>query len=75
MHALVIADPAQDVARSTVVTALSRNGSDFGIRVAGFDRQAVTRKLGAIGVAAQPSGDDVLRFRDADGITVELRGV
>ena len=48
----------------------------FGIRVAGFDRQAVTRKLDAIGVALLPStGGNLLRFRDADGITVELRGV
>jgi catechol 2,3-dioxygenase-like lactoylglutathione lyase family enzyme len=48
----------------------------FGIRVAAFDRQAITRKLAAIGVAALPStGDNLLRFRDADGFTVELRGV
>ena len=48
----------------------------FGIRVAAFDRQALTSKLGAIGVAVLPSaGGDLLRFRDADGITVELRGV
>jgi catechol 2,3-dioxygenase-like lactoylglutathione lyase family enzyme len=48
----------------------------FGIRVAAFDRQAVTRKLGAIGVTLLPStGGNVLRFRDADGIAVELRGV
>ena len=53
----------------------------FGIRVAAFDRQAVTRKLGAIGVTVLPStglpstGENPLRFRDADGIAVELRGV
>ncbi|HEU4892083.1 MAG TPA: VOC family protein [Vicinamibacterales bacterium] len=48
----------------------------FGIRVAAFDRQAVTRKLGAIGVTVVPStGGNVLRFRDLDGSTVELRGV
>jgi catechol 2,3-dioxygenase-like lactoylglutathione lyase family enzyme len=48
----------------------------FGIRVAAFDRQAVTRKLGAIGVTVLPSpGDNLLRFRDADGIAVELRGI
>jgi len=48
----------------------------FGIRVAGFDRQAVTRKLGAIGVTVLPaSGDDLVRFRDADGFAVELRGI
>jgi catechol 2,3-dioxygenase-like lactoylglutathione lyase family enzyme len=48
----------------------------FGIRVAGFDRQAVAGKLGAIGVTVLPSsGENLLRFRDADGFTVELRGV
>jgi hypothetical protein len=48
----------------------------FGIRVAAFDRQAVTRKLGAIGVTVLPStGGNSLRFRDTDGIVVELRGV
>ena len=48
----------------------------FGIRVAAFDPQAVTRKLGAIGVTVVPStGGNVLRFRDPDGSTVELRGV
>jgi catechol 2,3-dioxygenase-like lactoylglutathione lyase family enzyme len=48
----------------------------FGIRVAGFDREAVSRRLGAIGVTVLPStGGNVLRFRDADGIVVELRGV
>jgi catechol 2,3-dioxygenase-like lactoylglutathione lyase family enzyme len=48
----------------------------FGIRVAALDRQAVTRKLGAIGVTMLPAtGEKLLRFRDADGIAVELRGV
>ena len=48
----------------------------FGIRVAAFDRQAVTRKLGAIGITVLPStGGNVVSFRDADGIAVELRGV
>jgi catechol 2,3-dioxygenase-like lactoylglutathione lyase family enzyme len=48
----------------------------FGIRVAAFDREAVTRKLGAIGVTALPSTDgNVLRFLDADGMAVEIRGV
>ena len=31
-----IADPARGTARSTLVTAMSRNGTDFGIRVAGL---------------------------------------
>jgi catechol 2,3-dioxygenase-like lactoylglutathione lyase family enzyme len=47
----------------------------FGIRVAAFDRGAVTRTLGAIGVEVLPSSGGLLRFRDADGIAVDLRGV
>ena len=48
----------------------------FGIRVAAFDRDAITRKLGAIGVTVLPfTGANGLRFRDADGTVVELRGV
>ena len=48
----------------------------FGIRVAAFSRQAVTRKLEAAGVMVLPSnGENLLRFRDTDGFTVELRGV
>ena len=48
----------------------------FGIRVAAFDRQVVARKLAAIGVTGLPSiGRNLLSFRDADGIAVELRGV
>lgn len=48
----------------------------FGIRVAAFDRQAVARKLGAIGVTVLPSAaGNLLQFRDVDGFTVELRGV
>jgi catechol 2,3-dioxygenase-like lactoylglutathione lyase family enzyme len=48
----------------------------FGMRVAAFDRTAITRKLSAIGVTVLPStSGNVLRFRDADGFAVELRGV
>ena len=48
----------------------------FGIRVAAFDRQVVTRKLGGIGVTVLPSaGENIVSFRDADGISVEVRGV
>jgi catechol 2,3-dioxygenase-like lactoylglutathione lyase family enzyme len=48
----------------------------FGIRVVAFDQKAVTGKLGAIGVTVLPStGKNGLRFRDADGFVVELRGV
>jgi catechol 2,3-dioxygenase-like lactoylglutathione lyase family enzyme len=47
----------------------------FGVRVAAFDRQVITRKLEAIGVAVlPPAGQDTVRFRDIDGFVVELRG-
>jgi catechol 2,3-dioxygenase-like lactoylglutathione lyase family enzyme len=48
----------------------------FGIRVVAFDRDALARRLSAIGVAVQPSsGRNLLSFRDSDGFTVELRGI
>jgi len=48
----------------------------FGIRVVALDRRAVVRKLEAAGVMVLPSsGENLVRFRDADGFTVELRGV
>jgi catechol 2,3-dioxygenase-like lactoylglutathione lyase family enzyme len=48
----------------------------FGIRVVAFDRQVLARRLEAIGVQVLPSpARDGLSFRDADGITVELRAV
>ena len=48
----------------------------FGIRVAALDRRSVVAKLEAVGVTVLPSaGERFVRFRDADGFTVELRGV
>lgn len=49
----------------------------FAIAVAPFDRAAVTTRLRELGATVIPSNDeaDVLRFRDPDGITVELRSV
>jgi hypothetical protein len=38
----VMTDPAQNVRRSTVVTAMSRNGTEFGIRVAGTGKRWFT---------------------------------
>jgi len=35
-------DPARGIAASSIVTAMCRNGTDFGIRVAGTDRQWFT---------------------------------
>jgi catechol 2,3-dioxygenase-like lactoylglutathione lyase family enzyme len=47
----------------------------FAIRVAAFDRTAVLRRLGELSVDVVPSADepDVIRFRDDNGIVVELR--
>ncbi len=49
----------------------------FGIQVAPFDRGAVTESLRKLGSEILPSDDepDVLRFRDLDGITLEVRAV
>jgi catechol 2,3-dioxygenase-like lactoylglutathione lyase family enzyme len=49
----------------------------FGVKVAAFDRNAVTAALTKLGAAIVPSPDEanVLRFRDLDGITVELVAV
>jgi hypothetical protein len=48
----------------------------FGIRVVAFDRKAVIRKLEGAGVTLLAStGEKQLRFRDADGFTVEVRGI
>jgi len=46
----------------------------FGVKVAPFDRNTVTAALKKLGAAIVPSPDEasVLRFRDLDGITVEL---
>ena len=49
----------------------------FAIKVAAFDRSAVTAGLTKLGARVIPSSDesDVLRFRDLDGITLELKAV
>jgi len=49
----------------------------FGVKVAPFDRNAVVaglRKLSAE-VVASPDEPDVVRFRDRDGISVELKSI
>ena len=57
----------------TVAAGQQPHINRFGIRVAAFDRVAIARRLDAIGVAVLPSTDEtLLRFRDADGFTVEL---
>lgn len=47
----------------------------FAIKVAPFDRGALTARLGELGARVLPSPDepDVVRFLDNNGITVELR--
>jgi len=44
------------------------------IKVAGFDKRAVTEKLKKLGVEIAPSNDeDLLRFKDLNGLTMELK--
>jgi catechol 2,3-dioxygenase-like lactoylglutathione lyase family enzyme len=44
------------------------------IKVAGFDKRAVTEKLKKLGVEVAPSNDeDLLRFKDLNGLTMELK--
>jgi catechol 2,3-dioxygenase-like lactoylglutathione lyase family enzyme len=49
--------------------------SHYAIKVAPFDRAALTRRLAELGsaVIASPDEPDVVRFKDNYGITVELR--
>ena len=49
----------------------------FGVKVAAFDRGVVAEGLRKLGGEVVPSPDepDVLRFRDRDGISVELKAV
>lgn len=49
----------------------------FCVKVAPFDRAAVEESLMKLGAEVQPSPDepDVLRFKDPDGITAEVRAV
>jgi predicted PP-loop superfamily ATPase len=44
------------------------------IRVAGFDKKQVTEKLKKAGVEVVSAGDeDVVRFKDLNGLTMELK--
>lgn len=56
-------------------TGTSPTIDHFAIAVAPFDRAAVSARLRELGATELPSPDepDVLRFRDNNGITVELR--
>jgi catechol 2,3-dioxygenase-like lactoylglutathione lyase family enzyme len=49
----------------------------FGVKVAAFDPAAVTAGLAKLGAKVIPSPDEqgVLRFRDLDGISLELKAV
>lgn len=45
------------------------------LKVAGFDRRAITERLKKLGVEMAPNNDeDTLRFRDLNGLVMELRG-
>ena len=47
---------------------------DVCIKVAGFDRKAVTDKLQKLGAGTAPSNDeDLLRFKDLNGLVMELK--
>ena len=60
-----IADPARDVEHSTVVTAMARNGTDFGIRVSGLGDEWFTAPAPAVeglylpGYSADDAGRDM----------------
>jgi hypothetical protein len=56
-----IADPAKGIARSTLVTAMCRNGTDFGIRVAGMGERWFVAPV------EQPKGLYFPGFTEADG--------
>jgi Glyoxalase-like domain len=47
----------------------------FGVKVASFDRAAVTAGLTTLGatIVSSPDEADVLRFKDLDGISLELK--
>jgi hypothetical protein len=49
----------------------------FGIKVAPFERAAVSEALKKLGAQILPSPDEaeVLRFKDLDGITLEVKAV
>ena len=49
----------------------------FGVKVAAFDREAVVAGLRKLGgeVVGSPDEPDVVRFRDRDGISVELKTI
>jgi hypothetical protein len=56
-----IADPAKGIARSTLVTAMCRNGTDFGIRVAGLGERWFVAPV------EQPKGLYFPGYTEADG--------
>ena len=68
-----------ELARNTRIALEQATGapslSHYTIKVAPFDRAALAKRLADMGSAIMPSPDepDVLRFKDNDGITVELR--
>jgi catechol 2,3-dioxygenase-like lactoylglutathione lyase family enzyme len=47
----------------------------FCVKVARFNRDSVSRELAALGATIVPGSDDVLHFRDPDGLGVELKPV
>jgi catechol 2,3-dioxygenase-like lactoylglutathione lyase family enzyme len=58
----------------TVAAGKTPSIDHISIKVAGFDRRAVTDKLKKLGAEIAPSNDeDLLRFRDLNGLVMELK--
>jgi catechol 2,3-dioxygenase-like lactoylglutathione lyase family enzyme len=58
----------------TVAAGKTPSIEHISIKVAGFDKRAVTEKLKKLGVEMAPSNDeDLLRFKDLNGLLMELK--
>jgi catechol 2,3-dioxygenase-like lactoylglutathione lyase family enzyme len=58
----------------TVAAGKMPSVDHISIKVAGFDKRAVTEKLKKLGVEIAPSNDeDLLRFKDLNGLLMELK--
>jgi len=63
-----IADPARGIANSTVVTAMARNGTDFGIQVSGLDGEwftATAPEVKGLFLPGYSEGDEGLDIGDS----------
>lgn len=55
-----------------VGAAQSPQVGSFGVSVAPFDARVVSSRLAALGATVETSGPSAIRFRDPDGIVIEL---